>query len=78
LFISIGFSLKRRGPGFIPKRIKIPKRTAVTISPGTPKVSRGIKAPPVVALFADSGTATPSRTPSPKYFPFLESLLYCP
>ena len=40
-------------------------RIAVTGSPGIPSVIIGISAPPVTALFADSGAAMPSTAPSP-------------
>ena len=38
-------------------------RIAVTGSPGIPSVIIGISAPPVTALFADSGAAMPSTAP---------------
>lgn len=39
--------------------------TAVVPSPGTARASMGMMAPPVTALFADSGAATPSGMPVP-------------
>ena len=49
----------------MPTNINAPNITAVTASPGTPRVMRGIIAPPVVALFAHSDAANPSMEPFP-------------
>ena len=38
---------------------------AVMMSPGTPRVSRGMSAPPQTALLEDSVAAMPSRQPLP-------------
>ena len=46
--------------------MRAPSMTAVVPEPGTPSVSRGTIAPPLAALFAVSGAATPSMTPVPK------------
>jgi hypothetical protein len=39
---------------------------AVEFEPGIPSDSKGTIAPPVTALFADSGATMPSGFPSPK------------
>src|SRR5574344_2347844 len=52
-----------KGPGVIPWSIKPPKIIAVTVSPGIPNVSKGIKAPPMEALLEVSEAITPSMQP---------------
>ena len=61
------------GPGLTPISVNAPSITEVTVSPGTPKQSIGIRAPPVVPLFEASGAAIPSGTPVPNLSPLLES-----
>ena len=43
--------------------IRPPSMIAATPEPGIPRVSRGISAPPVTALFAVSLAAMPTREP---------------
>ncbi|MNC86401.1 hypothetical protein D3C83_20580 [compost metagenome] len=47
--------------------MKAASRIAVVPEPGMPSVSSGTMAPPVSALFAPSGAATPSGTPVPNF-----------
>ena len=47
--------------------IKAPTRIAVLESPGTPRLSIGIIAPPEQPLFADSEAAIPSGIPVPNF-----------
>jgi hypothetical protein len=58
--------MNNSGPGARPWIIRAPIRIAVTGSPGMPKVIMGMSAPPVTALLADSGAATPATRPVPK------------
>ncbi len=60
-----GFFWKSRGPGCRPNIIRAPSMIAVVPEPGMPSVSSGTMAPPVEALLADSGPATPSMAPLP-------------
>ena len=55
------------GPGCTPWMRKAPSRTAITTLGAMPSVSSGIIAPPVAALLADSGPATPSIMPVPNF-----------
>ena len=59
--ISVGFSRKTVGPGFSPLRKRMPRMTAVKLSPGIPKTVVGMRAPPTAELFA-SAAAKPSNT----------------
>ena len=58
-----GRSIISIGPGFKPWMNSAPMMIAVTASPGTPRVSMGMKAPPTAALFAVSGPTKPSLAP---------------
>ena len=51
---------------------------AATASPGTPKVSIGIRAPPVTPLLAASGAAIASGMPLPKSCGCLDIFFACP
>ena len=53
------------GPGISPWIVRPPMKMAVTALPGMPSVSAGISEPPVTALLAVSGAATPSCEPWP-------------
>src|SRR5699024_6435941 len=55
----------RSGPGVSPCTRNAPSRTAVTASPGMPRVSSGTRVAPEVPLFADSAATTPSSDPLP-------------
>ena len=46
---------------------KAPSSMAMTALAGIPRVRRGMKAPPVAALLAVSGPATPSIIPVPNF-----------
>ena len=54
------------GPVEIPSKVNAPRMIDVFVSPGTPRESMGISAPPTVALLADSGAAIPWGSPVPK------------
>lgn len=60
------------GPGLKPFIIKAPSKTAVTVSPGIPRVRRGTKVPPIQALFDDSEATRPSIIPVPNFSGCLE------
>ena len=60
-----GCSVIRVGPGCMPCIISAPRRMAITALAGIPNVNKGMKAPAVAALFADSGPATPAIAPFP-------------
>ena len=66
-YTSGAFSMNSSGPGCRPCTISAPIMMAVAPSPGMPRVSTGIKAPPLTALFPASGAATPSGSPYPKF-----------
>ena len=51
----------------MPFMMKAPSRMAVTESPGTPRESSGIIAPPEQPLLADSVAATPFGMPVPHF-----------
>ena len=51
------------GPGLKPHSTSAASKIAVVPLPGMPSVSSGTSAPPVSALFAPSGAATPSIAP---------------
>ena len=70
-----GWSRNREGPGIMPCNMNAPIRMAVQPSPGMPKVIRGIRVEPVVALLAASEAATPSISPLPKLSPFRDIFL---
>ncbi len=61
-----GCSRINRGPGCTPWMRKALSSTAITTLGAMPRVSSGIIEPPVAALFAASGAATPSIIPVPK------------
>ena len=50
-------------------------RMAITVSPGMPRVSMGIMAPPVTALLAASAARMPSMEPLPYSSGCLEARL---
>ena len=52
-------------PGSIPTRINPPRSSTLLPDPGIPKSNVGIRAPPSLALFADSGAITPRISPLP-------------
>ena len=52
-------------PGSIPIIIKPPRSKTLFPEPGIPNSNVGIKAPPSLALFADSGAITPLISPFP-------------
>ena len=56
----------------MPWMMNAPMSTAVTSSPGMPRVSMGIMAEPVVALLPASGAAMPSMAPCPNFSGCLE------
>jgi hypothetical protein len=58
-----GSSVMRNGPGVMPWSSRAPKRIAVALLAGMPRVSSGMKADVAPALFAVSGPATPSMAP---------------
>ena len=60
-----GCSIISIGPGFSPWMNSAPMKIAVTASPGMPRVSIGMKAPPTAALLALSGATRPSLAPLP-------------
>ena len=62
------------GPGCSPYMMNAASSTAVEPEPGTPSVSSGTIAPPVEALFAASGPATPSIMPVPNFALSRESM----
>ena len=68
-----GCSLTSMGPGCMPWIIIAPRRIAMTALAGIPRVRRGIKAPPVAALLAASGPATPAIIPVPNFSGYLET-----
>ena len=47
--------------------MKAANSTAVTMSPGMPKLSRGMRLEPFTALLPVSAAATPSRDPFPNF-----------
>ncbi len=55
-----GVSIISIGPGLRPWMYRAPMMTAVTASPGIPRVIIGMLSPPMQALFAVSGAMTPS------------------
>ena len=61
-----GCSRIKSGPGCTPWIRNALSSTAITTLGAIPRVRSGIMAPPVAALFAASGAATPSITPVPK------------
>jgi hypothetical protein len=61
-----GLRSMSRGPGASPSPRSAPSRTAVVPLPGIPRVSSGIMAPVVAALFAASGPATPALVALPE------------
>ena len=69
------YFVKSSGPGWRPWMMRPPMRTAVTDSPGMPRVSVGMSEPPVTALFAASEPATPSMEPCPNFSGVLENCL---
>ena len=71
---KIGVLFKEQGPGRIPWTSRAPIMTAAVPEPGTPRTSSGIMAPPVAALLALSGAATPSMIPVPNFSGCLEIL----
>jgi len=62
-------------PGITPCINNPPSNTAAVTLPGIPNVNRGINDPPVTALFAHSGAATPSIIPVPYLSDCLEKRL---
>ncbi len=68
-----GWSLIRRGPGLISWMRRAPSRMAMTTFAGIPRVKRGMKAPWLAELLADSGPATPSMAPVPNFSGCLET-----
>jgi len=60
------FQLIEEGLVLIHEYKSAPMIIAVTASPGIPRVSIGINAPPIAALFAVSGAIIPSLAPLPK------------
>ena len=54
-------------PGSIPIKIKPPRSKTLFPEPGIPNSNVGIKAPPSLALFADSGAITPLISPFPMF-----------
>jgi hypothetical protein len=66
--------LKKEGAELEPMEIKAPIMMAVVALPGIPRARRGIIAPPVAALLAVSGAATPSIMPVPNFSGCFENL----
>jgi len=66
-YIRLPWVSKISGPGIMPCIINPPKTIAVVVSPGIPKVNRGIIAPPIVALFAVSDATRPLISPLPNF-----------
>ena len=56
----------RRGPAITPWADRQASSRAVALSPGMPRVSIGITAPPTAALLELSEATRPSMAPSPK------------
>ena len=72
---EVGCSWSSRGPRADSRGSSgAPSSMAMTALAGMPRVSRGMKAPPVAALLADSGPATPSMAPVPNFSGCLETL----
>src|SRR5699024_10113353 len=65
------------GPGLIPCTINPPIKTAVTVSQGIPRDSKGISAPPRDALLDDSLAYIPAGLPLPNESGFLELCFVC-
>ena len=70
---SPGFCFIMSGPGWTPWIMNAPSSSAITTFGGTPRVRSGMNAPPVAALLAASGAATPSMAPLPKRSGCVES-----
>src|SRR5262249_39943526 len=62
-----GCSLISRGPGTIPWIINAPRMSAITASPGMPRLMVGMKSPCTEECVAASGQATPSIMPVPNF-----------
>ena len=52
-------------PGSIPIKTKPPSKIAILPEPGMPNSNVGTRAPPSLALLADSGAITPRMSPVP-------------
>jgi len=70
-----GLSTSMVGPGLTPSVIRAPSITAVVSLPGKPSTSSGINEPTAEELLADSGAATPRRSPLPK-LPFSPAIFF--
>jgi hypothetical protein len=68
----------KSGPGLNPHSTSAASRIAVVPLPGMPRVSSGTSAPPVSALLAPSGAATPSMAPWPNSSGCLETAFSMP
>ena len=64
--------LENQGPGEIPWMVSPPKNIAVTVFPGIPMVSGGIREPPITALLEVSEAIIPSIIPVPNFSGCLE------
>jgi len=62
----------------MPYIMREPMRMAVTASPGIPRESIVVMAPPITALFAMHDTESPSNEPSPYSSGCLDILFACP
>ncbi len=63
--MKCGNSKESMGPGLTPCNQIAPKSIAAGGEPGTPRVKRGMSAPPIQELFAVSAEITPSIVPLP-------------
>ena len=61
-----GCSLISCGPGTMPWMISAPSSSAITASPGMPRLMVGMKSPCTEECVEASGQATPSIAPWPK------------
>ena len=76
--VKSAFSVNIFDPGCSPYIVRLPSRIAVTESPGRPKVSIVVIAPPITPLFAADDTAKPSTEPWPYLSPSLENFFELP
>ena len=61
------------GPALKPWIMKAPSNMAVGPSPGMPRASSGIMAPPMEALLEVSEATTPSMMPVPNFSGYFEA-----
>ena len=74
-YASTGSSPMNVGLGMTSWIRSAPSMIAVTMSPGMPSAIIMIKAPPAVALLADSEATTPSAIPVPNFSGVLDAFL---